>query len=94
MALWDGRPPDAVAPADAVAVVHAFLTRCRRWALEQELPRRHREVDQTWDAAAAARLHAWCAYLEFTEHALRELEAGALDDWFGEAQPEPPAEQR
>jgi hypothetical protein len=76
-----------------VQAVHGFLQRCRTWALEQEIPRRLEQVAQTNDPAAAAKLHEWVAYLQFTEHALRELEQGTLDAWFtGEPSAQPPTQ--
>lgn len=87
MALYDpARQPD-VDPADAVAVVHRFLEQVRAWALTREIPRRTATVSADLDPVEAGKLHAWIAYLRFTEHALKELEDGTLDGWFG---PQPP----
>ncbi len=86
MALIDEGRAARVAPADAAAVVHAFLGRCRRWALEREIPARAEKAAASLDPADAARLHEWVAYLRFTEHTLRELEEGRLDHWFKESE--------
>lgn len=89
MALYDPtREPD-VTPEDAVLVVRAFLQRCARWAEEREIPRRLDELGEVADPGRAAELHAWIAYLRFTEHAIRELEDGTLDGWFGLPEVEP-----
>lgn len=82
MALYD---PDLVRdlpPAQALAAVHDFLCRSRDWATEREIPKR---LDRVQSGAAhdeAARLHAWVAWRDFIDHALRELEDGTLDHWF------------
>ncbi|MCB9665867.1 MAG: hypothetical protein H6732_17305 [Alphaproteobacteria bacterium] len=84
MTLYDPTRPAEVDPADAVLVVHDFLTRVRTWCEEQEIPKRLARVAQSQAPADAASLHAWLTYLRFTEHALAELEDGTLDRWFGE----------
>lgn len=65
-------PPEAVSPAGQWQAAHAFVSRCRQWAVE-ELERR---------AANGKPRHEWESYLRFTDHTLRELEAGTLDAWF------------
>lgn len=69
-------------PASAAHAAHAFLMRCQAWAREREIPQRIERIAATPDPAEAAKLHAWIAYLQFTEHALHEIERGELDDWF------------
>jgi hypothetical protein len=81
MALYDPQRTPRVAPEDAVLVVRDFLQRCRRWA-EREIPRRLEQVAADGRPETAAKLHAWIAYVQFTDHALRELETGQLDHWF------------
>lgn len=75
-----GQPP--ATPAQAAAAAHDFMQRCRRWALEVELPKHRARVAQSTDPADAAALHQWLTWLRFTEHALGELESGTLDRWF------------
>jgi hypothetical protein len=80
--LWrPGLTPD-VPPDQAVAVVHAFLVRCRGWALTREIPKRTLRVQQDPTPEAVASLHSWVSYLRFTEHAIQEIETGTLDHWF------------
>lgn len=76
----DHRPQ--VEPEDAATVVHDFLSRCRSWATEREIPKRLARVADGADAAEAARLHAWVVWREFIDHALQEVEDGTLDAWF------------
>jgi hypothetical protein len=75
--LWS---PDTAQPApeQGIAAAHAFVTRCRAWAV-MELARRGADGRPT---------HEWESYLRFTDHTLRELENGTLDRWF---QPPPDA---
>jgi hypothetical protein len=82
MALYDPHRQPSVDPADAIVIVHAFLERCRRWAVDQEIPKRLRKVEETHDPADAARLHEWITWERFVEHAMTELRDGRLDDWF------------
>lgn len=89
MALWDPARQPEVAPEDAVVVVHRFLERVRAWAAEREIPARTQRVATELDPAEAAKLHAWIAYLRFTEHALAELEDGTLDRWFADHREDP-----
>lgn len=72
-------------PRDAVVVVHRFLERCRDWGRDKELPDRIERVRANPTPEEAARLHAWAAWVAFTEHALREVERGDLDHWFENA---------
>ena len=83
MVLYDPKRTPEVAPEDALLVVHAFLRRCRQWA-EREIPRRVERVVHDHSADAAARLHGWLTYIEFTDHTLKELESGRLDHWFAD----------
>ncbi len=81
----DGAPPLFSAdtplpdPAQGIAAVHVFVTRCRAWA-EMEIARR---------SAAGKPVHEWEAYVRFTDHTLRELENGTLDRWFTAEAPAP-----
>lgn len=61
-------------PAQRIAAVHAFTTRCRAWAVDA-IARRREEGRAADD---------WELYLRFTEHTLEELENGTLDHWFVE----------
>jgi hypothetical protein len=66
------------------AVVTDFLTRCNSYA-EGQLARYRAELDGATAAEALAlqdKIGHWTAYRAFNEHALRELVAGELDDWF------------
>lgn len=82
MALYDPERAVAVDPADAIAVAHAFVTRCKRWADEREIPTRLQRVAASHDPTDAAKLHAWVAYSAMLEHTLHELAEGTLDGWF------------
>ena len=73
---------DPLPPAAAALTAHRFLLRCRQWAVEIELPKCRERVQQSTDPEDAARLHQWISYLQFTDHAIAELESGALDHWF------------
>lgn len=75
-------PAPAVDKADAVRIVEGFLERCRAWAIEREIPKRLRRVEETHDPAEAAKLHEWVAWERFVDHALAELRDGTLDAWF------------
>ena len=70
--LWATRPAPPADPAEALAAAHAFVTRCRNWAVD-ELSRRAENGKST---------DAWESYLAFTDHTLHELENGTLDAWF------------
>src|SRR5690606_22469330 len=82
MPLYQPDRDPRVDPEDAVVIVHRFLERCHAWAEEREIPKRIERVAADRDLDASGRLHAWIAWLRFTEHALRELETGKLDSWF------------
>jgi hypothetical protein len=82
MPLYQPENPPPINPRAAAHAVHNFLTRCRAWALEREIPKYRELVEQTNDPAEAAKLHEWITYLRFTEHAIAELERGELDHWF------------
>ncbi|MEZ4235431.1 MAG: hypothetical protein R3F59_04570 [Myxococcota bacterium] len=75
----------AVDPRDAAAVVHRFLRRCRAWGAEREVPARLARLQAAPDLKDAASLHQWVAWVAFIDHALAEIEAGKLDDWFTDA---------
>lgn len=65
-------------------VVTDFLVRCNAYA-DGELARYRRALEgATADEAQAleAKIGQWTAYRAFNEHALREVAAGELDDWF------------
>jgi hypothetical protein len=84
--LFDpARDPRGVDPRDAVAVVHRFLARCRAWGAEREVPARLARLNAAPNLPDAAGLHEWVAWVAFVDHALAEIEAGALDDWFTDA---------
>ncbi len=91
MALYDPDRNPTVDPADAAVVAHRFLTRCRDWARDREIPRRLEQVAEDMQPTDAASLHAWTAWMRFCEHALREIEDGTLDPWFlpPDSAPEP-----
>jgi hypothetical protein len=84
MALFDPEHRVDVEAADAAAIAHRFLTRCRTWALEKEIPKRLQRTSESLDPAEAARLHEWVAWVAFVDHALGEVESGKLDPWFAE----------
>ena len=65
-------------------VAHRFLQRCRDWGRDKELPIRIERVRVNPTPDETARLHAWAAWVAFTEHALCELERGDLDHWFAD----------
>ena len=69
-------------PSDALAITHEFLLFCRQWAVEKEIPKRRAELRDSNDPERVARLTAWESYIEFTDHAIHELESGTLDHWF------------
>lgn len=83
--LYDPARTPRVDPRDAAAIAHAFLRRCRAWGAEREIPDRIRRLQEAPTRQEAAELHAWAAWVEFVDHALREVESGRLDHWFGEA---------
>lgn len=82
--LWR-QPSAAVSGADAVAVVHDFLRRCRAWGTEREIPALLEALASDPSPAAAAKLHQWTTWVAFVDHALAELEDGSLDRWFDSA---------
>lgn len=90
MPLYDPDRRADVPPELAAQAVHDFLQRCRQWAADVEIPKRLDRVAQGLEAAEAAKLHEWIAYLKFTEHALAELERGELDHWFTAPPSSPP----
>jgi hypothetical protein len=65
-------------------VVTDFLLRCNAYA-DGQLGKYRRELDGATAAQALViedKIGHWTAYRAFNEHALRELAAGELDDWF------------
>ena len=70
--------------AEKKGVVVEFLTRCNRYA-DDQLAKYRAQLES---AATAESLHIqdkighWTAYRAFNRHALEELAAGELDDWF------------
>ena len=81
------RPPPRDRPEDALAVIHDFVSRCRQWANDIEIPKRLRTLEDVPEEAQIASLQRWVTYLAMTEHTLRELEDGTLDHWFQEHGP-------
>jgi hypothetical protein len=77
MALWSPETPPPP-PEQGIAAAHAFVSRCRAWAV-MEIERR---------AAAGRPTEEWESYLRFTDHTLRELEEGTLDRWFARGPPD------
>ena len=82
MAYFDPAHLPAAAPEDRAAIAHDFLSRCRAWAVDVELPKRRQAVLDSDAPEAAAKLHQWLTWLAFVEHALHEIEDGTLDPWF------------
>lgn len=82
MTLYDPSRAPHVHPADAVRVVEDFLERCRAWAVDVEIPKRLKRVEDSHDLGEAAKLHQWVTWERFVDHALRELRDGTLDPWF------------
>jgi hypothetical protein len=84
--LFDpARAATEVDPRDAVVVVHRFLERCRAWGAERELPARLERLKAAPNLPDAAAVHEWVTWVAFVDHALAEIEGGALDDWFTDA---------
>lgn len=79
--LWERRAAPAP-PEQAITSVHRFLTRCRAWGTDLELPRRLERFRESPSPDAAAALHQWTSFVAFLDHALAELEGGELDSWF------------
>lgn len=84
MPLFDPTHNPDVKPEDAAAIAHAFLHKCRTWAVDIELPKRRQAVLDNDAPEHAAKLHQWLTYLAFTERAISEIEQGTLDHWFHE----------
>ena len=55
-------------------VICAFLEKCVTYADESISRKKKRGED-------AEEISRWEAYREFTEHAIKEVEAGELDSW-------------
>jgi hypothetical protein len=72
MPLSERRAAVSASPEQAWGAAYDFVTRCRAWAVGEIVLRR-----ETGRAVAE-----WESYLAFTDHTLRELEAGTLDAWF------------
>jgi hypothetical protein len=96
MALFNRHRASKVAPQDAVVIAHRFVSKCREWALNQEIPQRSQRLAAQSDREQAEKLVAWLRYVEFLDHTLAELEDGRLDPWFlaDEAQDGGPADER
>lgn len=65
-------------------VVSDFLLRCNGYA-EGQLAKYRAQLEGAAAAEALAlqdKIGHWTAYRAFNEHALHELAAGKLDDWF------------
>lgn len=84
MPLFDPMHRPTASAEDRAAIAHDFLRRCREWAVEVELPKRRQAALQSDSPEAAAKLHQWLTYLQFTDHAIEEVEQGKLDHWFSE----------
>ena len=69
---------------DAKRVVRSFLLRCRAWGADREVPKQLARLAHDPNPADAARLHQWTTWVAFVDHALQELDSGALDDWFAD----------
>ena len=69
-------------PEESIAIVHAFLQNCLKWAEDKEIPATLAKLQDDPDHKLAARLEQWTTYREFTKHTLTELEDGTLDHWF------------
>ena len=82
MALFNPHRASNVAPQDAVVIAHRFVSKCREWALNQEIPKRSQRLAAQPDSEQAEKLVAWLRYVEFLDHTLAELEDGRLDPWF------------
>lgn len=80
--LYDPARDAPVDPRDAVRVARDFLLRCRAWGADREVPRRVAALAHEATPERAAALHAWTSWVTFCDHALAELERGALDHWF------------
>lgn len=65
-------------------VIADYLLRCNRYA-EGQLEKYRAKVTTATAAEALVlqdKIGHWTAYRAFNEHALHEIEAGELDDWF------------
>jgi len=82
MSLFEPEHTPQLAPKDALLTVHQFLTNCLEWAEQREIPETLKRLHIDPNTDAAARLHKWTTYRDFTRHALQELEDGTLDHWF------------
>lgn len=70
--------------ADKKTVVTDFLARCNAYA-EGQLAKYRVQLEGAAPAEALVlqdKIGHWTAYRAFNEHALREIAAGELDDWF------------
>ena len=81
--LWSRRQP-APDPEQAISSVHDFLTRCRSWGTDREIPSLLERLADTPSPSDAAKLHQWTTWVAFLDHALEELRDGTLDHWFDE----------
>jgi hypothetical protein len=66
------------------AVIADYLARCNRYA-DGQLEKYRAQVATAAAAEALVlqdKIGHWTAYRAFNEHALQEISAGELDDWF------------
>ena len=82
MSLFQPDLAVSIPPEESIAIVHNFLQKCLQWAEEKEIPKTLESLQNSPSPEAAARLHQWTSYRDFTRHTLRELEDGTLDHWF------------
>ena len=61
------------------AVVIEFLRRCVLYS-DESIQRKKERGD-------LEEIPKWQAYRDFTDHAIKEIEKGELDDWFSSPQP-------
>jgi hypothetical protein len=80
--LYDPDLDPDLPPEQAILAVRRFLLQARAWASEREIPRRAERVGAGAPHDEAAKLHAWVAWRDFIDRAVRELEDGTLDGWF------------
>lgn len=82
MTLFDPTHIANTTPKDEIVIAHAFIQRCRSWALSREIPTRLQRLVADPTPENVAKFHAWVAFRDFLDHTLQELEDGTLDHWF------------
>lgn len=87
-ALQDPSREAKLDPRDAILAAHRFLSQCRDYARDREIPALLARCQVEPTPLHAAKLHQWTSWVAFVEHAMRELEAGTLDRWFLPAPPQ------